>query len=172
MQCSPKYQDGLWNDDDEAENKHIPELEEDNVKHSPLATLLRNTPLAFLAEYDIWFQDILKNCGNFDYFDIAKCFVHGREDLCEVFHCLSPTLGMEACPKNISGQLKYFAQKMCNYRSCIENFAYPIPPKLNSVFVQNAGKYLSVTNDYGYKNRTTLCILTLTITWNTLMPQE
>ena len=156
MSDSPKYQDGLWNNDDNKEGNIIPKLEKDYVKLAPLAAVLQNTPLAFLAGYDNLLQDILKNCGNFDYFDVAKCIVHDN-DLCEVFHCLSPTLDKEACPGDISDQLNFFAERMCNYRSCSRNMPFPMPPKLNSLFVQNAGKYI-ILNEYPDVNRTTLCI--------------
>ena len=156
-----KYLDGLWNDNDG--NNGIPELEKDSVKLSPIMKQLKNSPLAFAVGYDFWFQDVLKNCGNFDYFDVAKCVVYGGEDLCEVFHCLSPTLGIEACPSDTSGQLMYFAQRMCNYGSCTHNMIFPIPPTLNSLFLQNGGKYFrTIYNFYDYihlyNNYTTICI--------------
>ena len=158
-----KYEDGLWNDDESQENKEIPELEDDKTALSTILKRFENSPLAFLAGYDFWFEDILTNCGNFGYLDLAKCFVRGHEDLCELFHCLSPTLSVEACPRDISGQLTYFGQKMCNYGSCIKNMILPIPPKLNSLFLQNGGKFLRTVNglyDYshGYNNYTALCI--------------
>ena len=118
-------------------------------------------PLLFFAEYDFWFEDILKNCGNFDYLDLAKCFVHGYEDLCELFHCLSPTLSVETCPKDINGQLLYVAEKMCNYKSCFKNMISPLPPKLNSLFLQNGGKFSRIYGVFSarsYENHTTVCI--------------
>ena len=154
---SPKYHDDLWNDDDNRESKRMPELETDDIELSPLTTLLQNTPLAFLAGYDFWLENVLRNCGNFSYLDLAKCFVQGHEDLCEVFHCLSPTLHTESCPRDLSGQMKYFAQRMCNYRSCLHNVLFPMPPKLNSMLLQNAGKYL-ILDEYPDDNLTTVCI--------------
>ena len=118
---SNKYQDGLWNNDGNKESRTIHTLGNDDVELSPLAELLQNTSLAFLASYDVWFTDILKSCGNIDYVDLEKCFVQHHANVCEVFHCLSPTLDTESCPDDVSGQLSYFADRMCNYRSCADN---------------------------------------------------
>ena len=153
-----KYQDILWNNDVNKESIGIPTSGMVHVALSSIAAMLQSTPLAFLAGYDFWFKDIFKSCGNFDYFDLTKCFAQHLEHLCEVFHCLSPTLDTKVCPTDISGQLSYFAQIMCNYRSCVGNVLFPIPPKLKSLFIQISGKYFVVRNFYPDDNLTTLCI--------------
>ena len=155
---SNKYHDGLWKNDGNKESRGMPTLGTNDVELSPIAALLQNTNLAFLTGYDFWFKDIFKNCGNFDYLDLTKCFVQHRENLCDMFHCLSPTLDTAACPSDLGHQLIFFAKRMCNYRSCVDNMPYPLPPKLNSLFIQNYGKYLVGHDSYPDDDDTTLCI--------------
>ena len=154
---SPTYQDGLWNDDTDNESFTIQEVGMDDDELSPLTTLAKfqTTPLAFAAEYEFWLQDIMQNCGAFTYSDILKCFDQGRENLCEVFHCLSPTLNIEYCPKRTTiSQFTFFSQRVCNYTACLDSVGFPIPPKLNSVFLQKNGKYNKIIteNDFDPEN--------------------
>ena len=158
---SPIYQDGLWNDENDNRNLRIQELGMADDVLSPVAHLFYATPLPFLvAKYMFWLKDVLHNCGGFSSIDFVTCYVQAGEDLCKAFHCLSPSFSIENCPKDMGFQIFYFAQKMCNYTSCFMNMPFPMPPKLNSVRLQNSGKYNKLLDEIyiEFDNLTTLCI--------------
>ena len=130
------------------------DLEEGNDEKSPLAVIMQKTQLAPLAAYDFWFKDLPTHCGhNINYIDMAQCFLHDNQDLCDVFQCLSPTLNLNTCPRDDMSdkKLQYFLQKLC---SCL---LLPLPPKLKSLVINDAGKLFRGSHRYYSYNLTTIC---------------
>ena len=149
----------LWMDTN-LYNKYIDNEEEDDDKKSPLSMLIQQSPLASLAVYDEQLKDIIKHCGNLNYIDLVRCFLQGHSDLCDLFQCLSPTLDIDACPRNyFRDKLEYFAQRMCHYDSCMYNVPLPFPPKLKSIILNDVGtrSKLSLGFDIHKHNFTNFC---------------
>ena len=151
----------LWTDDNHnlEGTQVLQEEEEDDGddEKSPLAAIMQKSELAPLAAYNFWFKDLLTHCGhNINYIDMAQCFLHDNQDLCDLFQCLSPTLILNACPRDdlTDHKLQYLSQRLCNYKSCQ---LVPFPPKLKSIVMSDTGKMLKIA-DYLHDNATTYCI--------------
>ena len=156
---SAAYDENLWMDKDLYIKRTATEEEGDDKK-SPLSILLEQSPLPSLAAYSEQLKDIFKHCGNFGYFDMARCFLQDHTDLCDIFQCLSPTLSIESCPRNDLGhQMVYFAQGMCHYNSCLYSVLLPVPPKLKSIIMNDVGTRVKI--DWGLsiyeRNYTNIC---------------
>ena len=154
---SATYDESLWTDRylyiNDTENN-----EEDNGRKSPFSILLQQSPLASFTVYDNQLKDILRHCGHLDYVDIMRCFRHSHDDLCDIVQCLSPRIDIEACPKNyLSDKLKYFAQRICHYDSCLYNVPLPFPPKLKSFTFSNTSPKRPSGHSIGNSNFTNIC---------------
>ena len=98
------YHEGLWHDDENITD--VTGLEKDNhdnMDHhlSALNEVLRHTPFGLFAEYSYWLYDMMKHCGNIDYFNITKCREYN--DKCAFFSCVAPDFNLKACEEDHAG---------------------------------------------------------------------
>jgi uncharacterized protein YjbI with pentapeptide repeats len=146
---SGNYEEGLWRDSPNglANEEHT---QPSNTTDMGLG-LRFGIPLA----YDIWFEDLLKNCGRHN--DILKCYLYSKEDICIFLQCLVPDFNTDDCSiDDIGDQALYFTSKVCStYSQCVYGVHFPLPPDLRLMQLNDVLHNIRI--DFPLQNITTIC---------------